>query len=551
MASLSKIDRMFLAVEAFKKDPEQSVRAVARIYEVDHTTLYHRLKGRIARHNRPVNSRKLTDLEEAVLVREILDIDSRGFSLHYADVQEMSNRILATRTEKRVGMRWPANLVKRHLELRTRLTRRYDYQRARCEDPAIIDVWFRLVCNTIGKYGIVESDIWNFDETGFMMGIISSSLVVTSSEGRGRAKAVQPGNREWATVIQGVQSTGWAMPPYIVVAGKNHLSSWYRDSPLPGDWVVAVSDNGWTTNEHGLEWIKHFEKHSRPRTTGGYRLLVLDGHESHHSVEFEEYCKENNIITLCMPAHASHLLQPLDVGCFSPLKRAYGREIERLVRLHINHITKVEFLDAFRAAFFNVFGEENVRAGFRGTGLVPYDPDMIISKLDVKLRTPTPTGPPTAAADPWTSQTPKNPYEATSQSNFIKDRIARHQDSSPTSINGAMDQLVKGMSMVMTRMVLMEARICELEEANRTLSKRRREKKTRIRQGGALIVQHARDSMDQQDVSQQLEEETRAAGGRTRSAPTGPRRCGNCGQPGHNVRTCQEDVEMSDLCDSE
>ena len=113
------------------------------------------------------------------------------------------------------------------------------------------------------------------------------------------------------------------------------------------------------------------------------------------------------------------------------MKRAYGREIERLVRLHINHITKVEFLDAFRAAFFNVFGEENVQAGFRGTGLVPYDPDIIISKLNVKLRTPTPTGPPTAAADPWTSQTPKNPYKATSQSNFIKDRITRHQTYAP------------------------------------------------------------------------------------------------------------------------
>jgi hypothetical protein len=137
-----------------------------------------------------------------------------------------------------------------------------------------------LVQNTIAKYGITEADIYNFDETGFLMGQISTTTVVTSTERRGKAKSVQPGNREWATVIQGVNSQGWAIPPFIILAGKNHLSSWYESSPLPKDWAISVTENGWTTNERGLEWIQHFDKHTRQRSTGGYRLLVLDGHES-------------------------------------------------------------------------------------------------------------------------------------------------------------------------------------------------------------------------------------------------------------------------------
>jgi hypothetical protein len=52
-----------------------------------------------------------------------------------------------------------------------------------------------------------------------------------------------------------------------------------------------------------------------------------------------------------MLPYLSHLLQPLDVGCFSPLKRAYSREIESLIRDHINHITKLEFLPALKAAY--------------------------------------------------------------------------------------------------------------------------------------------------------------------------------------------------------
>ncbi|KAF1924196.1 CENP-B protein, partial [Didymella exigua CBS 183.55] len=169
-------------------------------------------------------------------------------------------------------------------------------------------------------------------------------LVVTGSERRGRPKAVQPGNREWVTAIAAINAAGWIIPPFLIFAGQYHLSAWYEQAEIPRDWVIAVSDNGWTNNELGVEWLKHFHAHTKTRCVGARRLLILDGHESHHSLEFQELCKENNIYTLCMPPHSSHLLQPLDVGCFSPLKRAYSREIEALIRHHINHITKLEFL---------------------------------------------------------------------------------------------------------------------------------------------------------------------------------------------------------------
>ena len=64
---------------------------------------------------------------------------------------------------------------------------------------------------------------------------------------------------------------------------------------------------------------------------GAYRLLIIDGHESHNSLQFTKYCKENKIITLYISPHLLHILQPLDVGCFLPLKMAYGRQVEKLI----------------------------------------------------------------------------------------------------------------------------------------------------------------------------------------------------------------------------
>ena len=79
--------------------------------------------------------------------------------------------------------------------------RKYDYQRAKYEDLKVIRKWFTLVHNIKVKYGILNDDIYNFDETSFIMGIIIATIVVTTLDSRSRAKQAQPGNREWAIVI--------------------------------------------------------------------------------------------------------------------------------------------------------------------------------------------------------------------------------------------------------------------------------------------------------------------------------------------------------------
>jgi hypothetical protein len=545
MQSTSNESRLLLAIQALKQAPELSYRAAAKLYNIPEATLRHRMNGRRARQDTRTNSTKLTELEENAILQNILDLDSRGFPPRLADVGDMANILLAERDAPRVGQRWPSNFVKRHPDLRTRFNRAYDYQRALCEDPEKIGAWFRLVQNMRAKYGIQDADLYNFDETGFMIGIITPSMVVTRAERRGRAKTVQPGNREWVTVIQGVNAEGWCIPPYIVVKGAYHLANWYTECELPTDWAIKPTTNGWTDNETGLEWIRHFEKHTAGRKTGVYRMLVIDGHESHVSVEFDRFCKDHNIITISMPPHSSHLLQPLDVGCFSPLKRAYSRQIEVLMKSHVNHVTKLEFFIAFKTAFYSVFTEDNVKAGFRGAGLVPHDPEAVISKLDVKLRTPTPTGPPPASADPWVSQTPRNPTDAVSQTDFIKGRISGHQGSSPTPILDAIDQFAKGAKAMMHEVALLRSEVRILRDANEALSKRRRAKKTRVRNGGTLTIGDAQDLLAQKDADEQLEQETRRKSGRKKRVESGARRCGTCGMTGHNARTCENDMEMS------
>jgi hypothetical protein len=71
-----------------------------------------------------------------------------------------------------------------------------DYQRAECKDTKLISLWFKLVGDTVAKYGVAEEDIYNFNETSFQIGVISTSKVITTSDRKGRLRTIQLGNRE-------------------------------------------------------------------------------------------------------------------------------------------------------------------------------------------------------------------------------------------------------------------------------------------------------------------------------------------------------------------
>ena len=88
--------QVVLALQAMQNDPKLSARAAGKIYSVDHEKLSRRKRGIKPRRDTLANSRKLTDLEESVLVQYILNLDSKGFPPRLSVVEDIANRLLAT-----------------------------------------------------------------------------------------------------------------------------------------------------------------------------------------------------------------------------------------------------------------------------------------------------------------------------------------------------------------------------------------------------------------------------------------------------------------------
>ncbi|KAJ0132671.1 Uncharacterized protein HZ326_24251 [Fusarium oxysporum f. sp. albedinis] len=159
MSQSFKESQTILALQAYQADPKLSLRRAAKIYNVSFDALNRRHHGIPAREDYIPSSRKLSNLEEEVIVHYILDLDSRGFPPRHYNVEEMANRLLTDRDALPVGKRWAINFSKRQPQLKTRFQRRYDYRRAQCEDPTTIRNWFRLIENIIAKFGIRSDDI--------------------------------------------------------------------------------------------------------------------------------------------------------------------------------------------------------------------------------------------------------------------------------------------------------------------------------------------------------------------------------------------------------
>jgi hypothetical protein len=130
--------RIFLAIEAIRTSKKLSQRSAAKIYKVPLSTLSDRIAGRTYRLETKANGLKLTELEEEVIVRNILDMDSRGFAPQLAGVEDMANFILKSQGGRRVGKLWAYRFVQQQPDLKTRFNRVYDFQRALCEDPELI-----------------------------------------------------------------------------------------------------------------------------------------------------------------------------------------------------------------------------------------------------------------------------------------------------------------------------------------------------------------------------------------------------------------------------
>lgn len=197
---------------------------------------------------------------------------------------------------------------------------------------------------------------------------------------------MQQGNREWVSLIEAVSALGKALPAFYIYAGKAHYAGWHGRSEIDSRTAFSFTDNGWTRDYVGLRWLKtHFDIFAPPSKPGQKPLLLCDNHPSHVTYEFLEFCLEKNIILFFFPSHATHILQPLDVGIFGPLARYCAQEVDAWTAIQPLHtsLLKGDFIPLCEKARKKAFTSSTIRSAWAACGIHPLNKIRVLTDPQV------------------------------------------------------------------------------------------------------------------------------------------------------------------------
>jgi hypothetical protein len=384
------------AIYAYSTGLYTTIRKTADAFQVSRSTLHARMNGRNSRAIARESQQTLTNPEETVLLRWITRLTRTGFPASPRLVIEMAEEVRAERvqltrrkssTTRPIGYSWIERFKNRHPELGGIWTRQIESVRFHAVNYDTVKAWFDAVTELVLEHQYAPEWIFNMDESGFAVGDSQCSRALVNVREESSWKIVS-GRTEWITAIECVNAAGEAIPPLLIYKAKHTNTAWIP-AHTPSNWRFSTSTSGWTSNSHAYEWITTvFEPSTRPEDPSVRRLLIMDGHISHITANLIAFCMQNMIDLLILPPHTSHILQPLDISVFAPLKRALAYETDQTSRLDSSRISRVHWTEMYIRARAKAFSSDNIRSGWKSAGLMPLEPMRVLEKLPTRVYAP-------------------------------------------------------------------------------------------------------------------------------------------------------------------
>lgn len=369
------------AIEEIKAGSKTAYNA-SKTYHIPLNTIIDHLKGRRGKKSKSFGRSTVlsTDYEKR-LVEGLLKMEKYGFGLSRKEVLELvgqfvnSNNLQTPFKDGVPGEDWFLGFCKRH-KLSLKKPQSVEVSRKKSCNPFTIHEYFTLLENTITKLGLQNKpeNIWNLDETSFCTD--PSKTKVVGGKNLSCTRTVSTSGRENITVLMAASALGDKVPPLIIFKGKNMWDQWHapENTGYPGTTYAATS-NGWM---EATVFENYFEKAFLKKIgTDRPVLLIYDGHSTHVTINLIELASRNNVTILKLPPHTSHVLQPLDISVFKPLKTSWDERLVKWQRKHIGTRLPKKDFSIMIGEIWHDLKKEVIKNGFRRAGIYPFSSDVI------------------------------------------------------------------------------------------------------------------------------------------------------------------------------
>lgn len=280
----------------------------------------------------------------------------------------------------RPGRHWYEGFFKRHPEVKIRTAQHLALDRASVTEENLRN-WFAEVGNYLKTKSLLDvepASIFNCDETNIQL-CPKPEKVIAQKGARTVYKVVDANEKESVTALFMYSASGVRAPPMVLYTYKENVPKKIIDS-FPSGWGIGLSESGWMTTETFYEYFTNvFYKWLVAENIKFPVIVYMDGHSSHCSIPLVKFCRERNIELISLYPHATHILQPLDVGLFHPFKEIWKRVVPQWkIENNVMRLRKEQFPSVLKIALEALTNEsEIVKAAFKACGLVPFNPDAV------------------------------------------------------------------------------------------------------------------------------------------------------------------------------
>ena len=278
--------------------------------------------------------------------------------------------------EHPLSYQWYADFMSRWPELKLLQPRGLEIQRAKATSLDCVTNYYNELNQILTKYDLHDKPerIYNVDEKGLSTSHKPPGVVAAVGT---KPSAVTSGSRVLVTVLGCGNAIGYQVPPFFIFPGAR-MREELLEGKTPGT-DGTVSDSGWSNSEIFREYVEHhLVKYLPERCSETPVLLLYDGHKSHINLGIIDWAKKEHIILFVLPAHTSHVLQPLDVGCFGPFERIFNNVSHRFMRENCGQsISRYNICSLACPAYVKALSPENLQSSFRQSGIYPFNPNAV------------------------------------------------------------------------------------------------------------------------------------------------------------------------------
>ncbi|CAG5047276.1 unnamed protein product [Parnassius apollo] len=277
---------------------------------------------------------------------------------------------------KMPGERWARAFLQRH-NFSQRATQNIKRSRA-AKTVEEINEYFNNLETSLKD--IPAGNILNFDETNLSDDPGLRKCIF--KRGTKHPERIINASKSAVSIMFSGTADGNCLPPYVVYKADHLWSSWCENGPKNARYNRTKS--GWFDMICFDDWFKSIVV-PWANSLDGVKLMIGDNLASHLSVETIQICQSKNIRFVFLPKNATHLTQPLDVAFFRPMKR-YWREIltnYKATYSTASTINKCHFPQLLQELMtkIDMTKETNIRKGFEGSGIFPFNPSRVTLKI--------------------------------------------------------------------------------------------------------------------------------------------------------------------------